>query len=161
MIFEWARSLIKLKNEPKTIVMGFIFSGLLETGGDSTVSEIEPQVVIEPFATVPPEITHQEMETFKIEDPSTIPTDAAEITSESNINPSPEIHQEQEENEVPLETQTQTTSSKAPQKKRRRKPDIQEDNNIDDEFASRLDMSCIEGTVAPTIVNAYIVEYAR
>lgn len=137
-------------NRAKIIVMTLKkISGLLETGGDSTVSEIEPLVVIEPFATIQPEITHQEMETSEVQEP---------VTSDSNINPLPETHSEQVENEV---LETPITVSEASQKKRRRKPDIQEDNTIDEEFASRLDMSCIEETVAPTIVNAYIVEYAR
>lgn len=146
-------------NSAKIIVMTFIiFSGLLETGGDSTVSEIEPPVVIETFATDPPEITHQEMETSEAQEPIIVLNETADITSDSSINPLPETHSEQEENEV---LETKITVSEAPQKKRRRKPDIQEVDTIDDEFASRLDMSCIEATVAPTIINAYIVEYAR
>lgn len=50
------------------------------------------------------------------------------------------------------------------QKKRRRKgkiSDAQEDNNIDYEFASRLDMSCIEGIAAPSVNDAYVLEYIR
>lgn len=143
-------------NGAKIVVMtSIIFSGLLETGSDSTVSEIEPPAVIEPFATDTPEITHQEMETSEVQEPVTILTKTAEVTSDSNIDPSPEIHSEQVDNEV---LENQITVSEAPQKKRHRKPDIQVDNTIDDEFASRLDMSC---SVAPTIVNAYVSEYDR
>lgn len=89
------------------------------------------------------------METSEFQKPVTVEVN-------SNMSPSPETHSEHVENEV---LETQMTVSEAPQKKRRRKP--QEDNTIDDEFASRLDMSCTEGTVAPSIVNAYILEFAR
>lgn len=114
--------------------------------------------MIEPtIATVAPEITHQEMETSEIQEPVTVVAETAEITNDSNINPSPETDSEHISNEV-VETEVVL---EAAHKKRRRKPEIQEDNTIDDEFASRLDMSCAEATVAPMIVNAYVVEYVR
>lgn len=147
-------------NRDKIIIMTFklYWLLLLETGGDSTVSEIEPPVVIEHFATVPPELTHQELKTSEVQEPDIILNETSEATVDSNSNPLPETHSEQLENEV---VEAEITVSEAPQKKRRRKPNIQEDNTIDDEFASRLDMSCAEGIVATPIVNAYVTDYAR
>lgn len=78
------------------------------------------------------------------------------VGQETNEQESPD-----QESSQPEEQQTTNTNS---QKKRRRKgkiPEFQEDNTIDDDFASRLDMTCIEGTVAPAVNDAYIVEYIR
>lgn len=50
------------------------------------------------------------------------------------------------------------------QKKKHRKEkvlDAQEDNNIDYEFAGRLDMSCIDGITAPSINDAFVLKYTR
>lgn len=74
---------------------------------------------------------------------------------------SPEQESPDQETTQPEEQQILNTNS---QKKRRRKgkiPEFQEENNIDDDFANRLDMTCIEGTIAPAVNDAYIVEYIR
>lgn len=166
----------------------------IETGNNSTVSEIEAPEVIEAVITVSPEITHEEV-LQPVEQPITDEVNTNEILAppsqapplefdleshsadpvpaesppqelpQSEIIEPETIDQEEESPEQgsaqPEEQQTPNTKT---QKKRRRKgkiPEFQEDNNIDDDFASRLDMTCIEGTVAPTVNDAYIVEYIR
>lgn len=112
------------------------------------------------MVTVSPDKTHEEIHDVNeigLADP------VAEVAGASNT--VSEQESESPENEPDEDDQyTIAGSSEAPQKKRRRKgkvSDAQEDNTIDEEFASRLDMSCIEGAVAPTVNDAYVVEYIR
>lgn len=134
----------------------FIF---LETGSDSTVSEIEPPEVNESLATISPEITHQEVHDVRPVDQVTTGQ-----PNENELDTNSLDNDEIQETAEPDDADDQETSSTTVQKKRRRKGKInefQEDNTIDEDFASRLDMSCIDGTAAPTIDNAYVVEYIR
>lgn len=95
------------------------------------------------------------MEKSVVQGPVTIVSETVEKINDSNINPSPETNSEH------INEGSAVNFSQESQKKRRPKPDIQEDNTIDDEFASRLDVSCAETTVAPSIVGAYVSDYAR
>lgn len=155
------------------------------------MSEIEPPEVIELVKTVAPEITHEEVrneaETNDVEASSvltTLETEAPE-TPETRQTESPERNTDQNSEQVlqvpdeaPREHGSDQDSSpdlSSPtegsqaigtnaQKKRRRKgkvSEFQEDNLIDEDFASRLDMSCIEGTAAPAVNDAYVVEYIQ
>lgn len=164
----------------------------IETGNNSTVSEIEAPEVIEAVVTVSPEITHEEVvQPVEVQTenevneilapPSQAPPSESELPevppteTQSAPEPPQEVPEQQtvvEEETVDQESPDQETSAPEEQqmpnsnsqKKRRRKgkiPEFQEDNNIDDDFASRLDMSCIEGTTAPVVGDAYIVEYIR
>lgn len=131
---------------------------------------MEPPEIIEPI-TVSPEITHEEF-VKPIEVPTTSQTSEIDVAPSQPIDlatASPEAHESPEQNEDspeqesghPEEQQTPTATS---QKKRRRKgkvTEVQEDNLIDVDFASRLDMSCIEGTAAPAINDAFVVEYIQ
>lgn len=173
-----------------------MISFTIETGNNSTVSEIEGPEVIEAIVTVSPEITHEEV-LQPIEEPSTNEVNTNEILAPPSQAPpseveSPEIPQLPESPPPPQEFPEQVTAGQETieqespeqestdqesvqpdeqqtpninsQKKRRRKgkiPEFHEENNIDDDFASRLDMTCIEGTVAPAVNDAYIVEYIR
>lgn len=123
----------------------------IETGNNSTISEIEPPEVI---GTVAPGLTHEELQK-PVEQPTTSGPNKNEIEAPSSQAPISEVEQQPGQ-----ETETKQTNT---QKKRRRKGkvDIQEDNTIDADFASRLDMSCLEGSIAPTVPDAYIVEYIR
>lgn len=130
----------------------------LETGSNSTVSEIEPPELNESLATISPEITHQEFHDVRpVDQVTTGQPNENELDSNS-------LDDEIQETAEPDDADDQETSSTTVQKKRRRKGKInefQEDNTIDEDFASRLDMSCIDGTAAPTVDNAYVVEYIR
>lgn len=157
-----------------------------ETGNNSTVSEIEPPEVIEPVKTVAPEITHEEVKNeaeinYDVEASSVlthVETEAPEIlqgeSSDRNtdhvdeqVSQVPEgvpIDHDAEQSSTPEKAEGSQTNGKTGQKKRRRKgkvPEFQEDNTIDEDFASRLDMSCIEGTAAPAVNDAYVVEYIQ
>lgn len=120
------------------------------------VSEIEPPVVIEEIVTVPPEVTHEEIQNSIPNVPITESVNSEVIDNEDNAIGT--------ETEIENEAESALTSSEIPQKKRRRKgklSEVQEDDSIDDEFASRLDMSCIEGIVAPSVSDAHVKEYIR
>lgn len=64
-----------------------------------------------------------------------------------------------------IETLTEIPPASISQRKNRRKhkkPHLQEDNSIDEEFASRLDMSCADAeTAAPQIEDAHVASYIR
>lgn len=136
----------------------------IETGNNSTVSEIEPPEIIVPV-TVSPEITHEE---FVNRFDGSVTSEANEIDVAPNpqiisVTAAPEIP-EQESHNQNEELPEQGSSQPEKQKKRRRKgkvTELQEDNSIDADFASSLDMSCIEGTTAPAINDAYIQEYIQ
>lgn len=156
----------------------------IETGTNSSVSEIEPSEVIEPVKTVEPEITHEEY-VHVVEDPTANQANEIEVSSVSTVleKVTPETHQPESPEHVPEQVREQVPErepteqdheeeSSQPeepqtigsnlQKKRRRKgkvSEFQEDNLIDADFASRLDMTCIEGTAAPAVNDAYVVEY--
>lgn len=131
----------------------------LETGSNSTVSEIEQPEVIESLATISPEITHQEFHDVRPVDQITTGQ-----PNENGLDTNSLDNDEIQETPEPDDADDQETSSTMVQKKRRRKGKVnefQEDNTIDEDFASRLDMSCIDGTAAPSVDNAYVVEYIR
>lgn len=144
------------------------------------MSEIEPPEVFEPVKTVAPELTHEEfinkVETNDVEASSvltTFETEAPETrqteTPEHNVDHVAERVPEQETIDQDVEQGSSQpddsqTAGTGVQKKRRRKgkvSEFQEDNLIDVDFASRLDMSCIEGTAAPAVNDAYVVEYIQ
>lgn len=132
-------------------LMVFLWFVRLETGNNSSVSEIEQPEVIEPIDTVSQDLTHEEI---------TNPLGTAvESQPENSVN---EIQQQQLP-EKPDDLQSQ--SAPTGQKKHRRKgkkPNVQEDDVIDVEFASRLDMSCADTeTPAPQIENAHVADYIR
>lgn len=124
------------------------------------MSEIEPQEVIEPIVTISPEITHEELEVRPIEEPLTDRPNQIEQNPDQTFNLNA---QEKEAEELETAESEEPHAPSTGQKKRRRKGknEYQEDDTIDDEFASRLDMSCIEDTPAPSVNDAYIVEYIR
>lgn len=135
-------------------------------GGNSTVSEIEPPEVIDQIATISPDLTHEELEEVKpIEQPTTGHPNEIDVVSGQSSDPNALDQEEPEEpEEVLVESENQQTVHSTGQKKRRRKGKVnefQEDNTIDEDFASRLDMSCIDGTAAPSVDDAYVVEYIR
>lgn len=138
----------------------------LETGSDSSVSEIETPVSI---GTVAPELTHEEVAGPTINEPN-----RNEIETSSSSAPALESPQipvsEQAPNNLLLvessETEVQQkTKTKTVQKKRRRKgqkQQFQEDNNIDVDFARHLDMSCMDaGVSAPSISDGFVHEYIQ
>lgn len=147
------------------------------------MSEIEPPEIIEPI-TVSPEITHEEIV-------KTVDESATNEINEINVNSLPphQVSTQQpnayepiaSENEIangPDQTlpelnkivdsgEITTEQPPAPisQRKNRRKGKkhhAHEDNSIDEEFASRLDMSCADAeTSAPQIENAHVANYLR
>lgn len=141
------------------------------------MSEIESPEVIEPIATIAPEITHEEIiktdeqpatnhpiqievatEQVKIEQPEQVPIEPEFGGSDASHNEidKPEPIQEPEQPDEP------PVAPKKRKGKKGKKQHAQEDNNIDTEFASRLDMSCTDAkTVAPHIENAHVASYAR
>lgn len=136
------------------------------------MSEIEPPDVIEPAGTVSPDITHEEIIKTSEESPSNqfnvgiVQEVSNQEISENEIQPPqlPEQEIPQENFVVEEEIPSIPTTSAAPRKKGRKnkKPNVQEDNNIDSEFASRLDMSCADAeTIAPQIENAHVADYIR
>ncbi|XP_031619500.1 fibrillin-2 isoform X2 [Contarinia nasturtii] len=137
----------------------------LETGSNSTVSEIE-QGMIGVIGTVAPGLTHEEFiepveqpttkgpNTNEIEAP---PSQAPALDSEQHVE-----HVETSEHESAPQTEAPTNALKKRKGHRKgKKPEFQEDNTIDADFASRLDMSCIDGVTAPSVSDAHIVEYIR
>lgn len=142
------------------------------------MSEIEPPEIIEPV-TVSPEITHEEI--VKSVDGS-----ATNEINEINVNSLPphQVSTQQptaSENEIANgpdqtvpelnaivdsgEITTEPPPAPISQRKNRRKGKkhhAHEDNSIDEEFASRLDMSCADAeTSAPQIENAHVANYLR
>lgn len=147
-----------------------------ETGNNSSVSEIEPTEIIEPVATVPPEITHEEISN-NLDESATNEIAQNNVDTAAETAPPPQLPSPPNtespilENEIEsgpeqsaTEIATETPPAPISQRKNRRrgkKPYFQEDNSIDEEFASRLDMSCANDIVAPNIENAYIADYIR
>lgn len=155
-----------------------------ETGNNSSVSEIEPPEVIEPVVTVSPEITHEEIsngldesatnEINQINVETGQSTIAETVTpqqmpSPPNTNESPimenEIESGPEQSVTEFNAVDSTELPPAPilQRKNRRrgkKTHFQDDINIDEEFASRLDLSCADaGVPGPQIENAHVSTY--
>lgn len=128
--------------------------------------------MIEPIGTVSPDITHEEF------------VKTVEVTPSNQFNDINVVVGTEEPNQMPpkqnilkndiSESEPRQGNSIEPEipqtptpitKKRDRKPkksNLQEDNNIDDEFASRLDMSCADAAIsAPQIENAHVADYIR
>lgn len=162
-----------------------------ETGNNSTVSEIEPTEIIEPVVTVPPEITHEEI-VNTIDESATNEINQINVgesgqstiaeTVPPQLLPSPPNTDESAvlENEIEIgpdqpppefntidsiDIATEMPPASISQRKNRRKgkkSHAHEDNTIDEEFASRLDISCTDAQVlGPHIENAHIANYIR
>lgn len=135
---------------------------VLQPVEQSITDEVNTNEILAPPSLAPPLESDSESRSA---DPVPVESPPQELP-EPEINEPETVDQEEEspEQEPAQPEEQQPTPNTKAQKKRRRKgkiPEFQEDNNIDDDFASRLDMSCIEGTVAPTVNDAYIVEYIR
>lgn len=150
-----------------------------ETGNNSSVSEIETTEIIEPAVTVPPGITHEEISNG-IGDPvineineiaETVPPPPFQPNTpepavyENEIESGPEPPATEFNSVDPSEIDTERPPAPISQRKNRRrkkKPHVEEDNNIDEEFASRLDDSCNDdqNVKAPTLENSVIAGYA-
>lgn len=154
-----------------------------ETGINSSVSEIEPTEIIEAAATVPPDMTHEEISN-RIDESATNEINQINVeTGQSTIAetmppqqlPSPAILENEiesgpeqpvteyntvEPSEIATELPPAPISQRKKNRRRGKKPHAQEDNSIDEEFASRLDLSCADAdTGAPHIENAHISTY--
>lgn len=134
------------------------------------MSEIEPPVIIAPV-TISPEITHEEIA-------KTVDESATNEINEINVNQHTQSTQPPSANEILLSENGFDRSSPEPStsemppasilqrifKSRRKgkKHHALEDKSIDEEFASRLDMSCADAeTSAPQIDNAHVANYIR
>lgn len=134
---------------------------VLQPVEQSITDEVNTNEILAPPSQAPPFELDSES---RSSDQDAIPAESPpqELPEQEIIEPDQE--EEESPEQAPAQPEEQPTLNTKTQKKRRRKgkiPEFQEDNNIDDDFASRLDMSCIEGTVAPTVNDAYIVEYIR
>lgn len=136
---------------------------LIGNGENSPVSEIEAPEVIDSVITISPDITHEEIEiAAPIENPSTDYPNEIQVDPNQSQPDSVTILSEPEETDL-VESEDRPSAPVTGQKKRRRKGknDFQEDDRIDEDFASHLDMSCMDGTTAPSVDDAFIVEYIR
>lgn len=144
------------------------------------MSEIEHTEIVEAIVTVAPETTHEEIidrnslfhnsENEAISEISennenNVNVENSETAIDTNeIEPLPEQEVFVQSSSTTESVETMSSNESTSQKKRRRKgkvTDAQEDNNIDEDFANHLDMSCIEGIAAPSVTDAYVLEYIR
>lgn len=136
---------------------------------ESSKNDVNTNEILAPPSQAPPSVSaspelpviSQSSESPPQVFPEQVTAGQETVEQESPEQKSTEQESPDQESTQPEEQQTLNTNS---QKKRRRKgkiPEFQEENNIDDDFASRLDMTCIEGTIAPAVSDAYIVEYIR
>lgn len=132
------------------------------------MSEIEQPEVIEPIGTVTQDLTHEEyVNPLGNLTPNPIDEIGIQTEIDSPVESRPDISvneiQQQQLPEQPDDLPnlpTPTTQRK--QRRKGKKPNVQEDDSIDDEFASRLDMSCADTeSPAPQIENAHVAEYIR
>lgn len=145
-------------------ICSWSFYPYIETGNNSSVSEIEPPEVIEPIGTVSPDITHEEI-INRVEGTTANQLNEVAVTELPIQVPfQPEISENEiQQQQLPeqFEPEIASTTQRKPRRKGK-KPNVQEDNNIDSEFASRLDMSCADAeTIAPQIENAHVSDYIR
>lgn len=143
---------------------------MIETGSNSSVSEIETPEVIETVVTISPDLTHEE-----IHHGESVEVSTASETNEIEIvetEPPQVIVQETPnqlttDDELPEHQQPESsTPSIAENREREGKVSdddgTEEDNYIDVDFASRLDFSCLEESgqvLAPSIVDGRVISY--
>lgn len=144
---------------------------IIETGSNSSVSEIETPEVIETVATVSPDLTHEEIHRGKSVDVSTASQtneiDAFETeASQGTLHQSPNqltTNGELSGREQPQLSSTQSIAQNEDQEETESEDDgINDDIYIDVDFASRLDFSCLEESsrsMAPTIEDGRVVSY--
>lgn len=115
---------------------------------ESPVAEIE-QTEASPVET-PVEVTHEEI------------SHAIDAVVKSESQAANEIEAESNDN-VSQEPDVESTEAVPQQKRRRKGKNYEEDTTIDEEYASKLDLSCVGETAisAPNLDNAFISKYNR
>lgn len=116
---------------------------------ESPVAEIE-QTEASPVEA-PVEVTHQEI------------SQAIDAIMKSESQATNEIEAENNGHNVSQEPEVDSTEAVPQQKRRRKGKYYEEDTTIDEEYASRLDLSCVGETAisAPNLDNAFISKYNR
>lgn len=105
-------------------------------------------------------MTHEELGEIPFVDPAS--TQEQPSGAEVPVAPAPPNSNAYEPESVDADDSQVAETTTQKHRRKGKGSDFQEDNFIDEDFASRMDMSCMDdATIAPQISDAYIVEYIR